>query len=303
MPSIKQLTYFIQIVEDDGFSHAAEKLYIAQSALSRQIKLLEDEIGFDVFDRSERKVKLTQAGHFFYVQVKNNLLNLSHIIENSKNIADGYRRLIKIAHSSSVVMSLEKLKILNQTSQQLSVDFEINTLSSEYQISALKKGEIDIGLIRLSVLNSLDGLNVAHLYHEPLFVALHQDHILAQEKSISLTQLSTEKFVSTPHPERGGLSYLVSNLCLTSGFVPQKASVQSRKFSQLQLVAANLGICIVPEEFKRESPDQVKMVQLKHENAFSDVVMIWKTDSDEVVNKSADDLIGRLTKSKLDFIG
>lgn len=223
MPSIKQLSYFIRIVEDGGFSHASENLYIAQSALSRQIKLLEDEVGFEVFDRSVRKVKLTEAGHFFYEQVKNNLLNLGHIIENAKSIADGYRRLIKIAHSSSVVMSLEKLKGLNRTSQKLNVDFEINTLSSEYQIVALKKGEIDIGLIRLSVLNTLDGLNVVNLYHEPLFVALHQEHALAQEKLISLPQLSAEKFVSTPHPERGGIELFGFKLMFNKWFCTAKS--------------------------------------------------------------------------------
>lgn len=89
---------------------------------------------------------------------------------------------------------------------------------------------------------------------------------------------------------------MVSNLCLTSGFVPQKASVQSRKFSQLHLVAANLGVCIVPEEFKRKLPEQVRMIQLQHENAFSDVVMVWKIGVDDVINKSAKDLAKRLAK-------
>ena len=86
MPTIKQLNYLIQIVEDGSFTLASEKLFIAQSALSRQIRLLEDEIGFEIFDRTEKRIKLTKVGQFFYKNVKSNLLNLNHIIENSKNI-------------------------------------------------------------------------------------------------------------------------------------------------------------------------------------------------------------------------
>lgn len=89
MPTIKQLNYLIQIVEDGSFTLASEKLFIAQSALSRQIRLLEDEIGFEIFDRTEKRIKLTKVGQFFYKNVKSNLLNLNHIIENSKNISEG----------------------------------------------------------------------------------------------------------------------------------------------------------------------------------------------------------------------
>jgi len=256
MATFKQFNYFIRIVEEGGFIAASEKLFIAQSALSRQIKLLEDEVEFEIFDRSDKKIKLTQAGQFFYAQIKNNLLNLDHIIENAKDIAGGKNRLIKIAHSSTITMSLEKVKVFDQTSKHFNVNFEINTLSSEDQILALMKGNIDVGFIRPPVLNRLDELHATTLYPEPLYVALHQNHMLASERSIKIQQLRHENFVSTPHAERGGLSYLVANLCLSAGFSPKKAAVQSRKVSQLQLVAAEIGICIVPEEFRHILPNR-----------------------------------------------
>lgn len=288
MATLKQFNYLISIVEEGGFIAASEKLFIAQSALSRQIKLLEEEVGFEIFDRADKKIKLTKAGQFFYAQLKNNVLNLEHIIEKSKDIADGKNRLIKIAHSSTVTMSFEKVKVFNQASRHLNVHFELNTLSSEDQVLALKNGNIDVGFIRPPVLNHLDELHVAKLYHEPLYVALYPSHILAMEKSIKIQQLRHEKFVSTPHAERGGLSYLVSNLCLSAGFTPQKAPIQSRKVSQLQLVAAEIGICIVPEEFTDILPEQVRLIPLEAANSLSDVVMIWNKNADEVIQKSAE---------------
>lgn len=288
MATLKQFNYLISIVEEGGFIAASEKLFIAQSALSRQIKLLEEEVGFEIFDRADKKIKLTKAGQFFYAQLKNNVLNLEHIIEKSKDIADGKNRLIKIAHSSTVTMSLEKVKVFDQASRHLNVHFELNTLSSEDQVLALKTGHIDVGFIRPPVLNHLDELHVEKLYHEPLYVALYPSHILAMEKSIKIQQLRHEKFVSTPHAERGGLSYLVSNLCLGAGFTPQKAPIQSRKVSQLQLVAAEIGICIVPEEFTDILPEQVRLIPLEAANSLSDVVMIWNKNADEVIQKSAE---------------
>lgn len=288
MATLKQFNYLISIVEEGGFIAASEKLFIAQSALSRQIKLLEEEVGFEIFDRADKKIKLTKAGQFFYAQLKNNVLNLEHIIEKSKDIADGKNRLIKIAHSSTITMSFEKVKVFNQASRRLNVHFELNTLSSEDQVLALKNGNIDVGFIRPPVLNHLDELHVEKLYHEPLYVALYPSHILAMEKSIKIQQLRHEKFVSTPHAERGGLSYLVSNLCLGAGFTPQKAPIQSRKVSQLQLVAAEIGICIVPEEFTDILPEQVRLIPLEAANSLSDVVMIWNKNADEVIQKSAE---------------
>ncbi|USE83753.1 LysR substrate-binding domain-containing protein [Acinetobacter tibetensis] len=296
MATLKQFNYLISIVEEGGFIAASEKLFIAQSALSRQIKLLEEEVGFEIFDRADKKIKLTKAGQFFYAQLKNNVLNLEHIIENSKDIANGKNRLIKIAHSSTITMSLEKVKVFDQASKDLEVHFELNTLSSEDQVLALKTGHIDVGFIRPPVLNHLDELHMVKLYHEPLYVALHLNHMLAIEKSIKIQQLRHENFVSTPHAERGGLSYLVSNLCLSAGFTPKKAPIQSRKVSQLQLVAAEIGVCIVPEEFTEILPEQVKLIPLQAANSLSDVVMVWSQNADEVIQKSTEYLLHHLQR-------
>jgi DNA-binding transcriptional LysR family regulator len=291
MATLKQFNYLIRIVEEGGFIAAAEKLFIAQSALSRQIKLLEEDIGFEIFDRSEKKIKLTKAGQFFYLQVKNNLLNLNHLIENAREISSGLHRLVKVAHSSTISMSLEKIQLFDQVAKQQNINFEINNLSSEDQVLELLKGNIDIGFFRPPILNSLDGLTAVKLYDEALFVAVHQHHYLAEASTVKIQQLRDEDFVSTPHAERGGLSYLVSNICLSAGFAPKKARIQSRKVSQLQLVAANIGICIVPAEFKNILPEQVRLIALDVGHARSDVVMAWNCNADNAVLECAKELL------------
>ena len=289
MLTLKQFQYFIKIVEEGSFTAASEKLFIAQSALSRQIKLLEEEIDFKLFDRTDKKVKLTTAGEVFYKKIKDNMHYLNEIIGVSKNIAEGKNRQIKIAHSSSIVMDDKKVQILKEISLEQKINFEINTLSSEHQVLALLNGEIDIGLIRPPVRHTLDDVNVIKLYEEPLMVAVHIDHAkFTNKEKLEVKDLKEEYFVSTPHSKRGGLSYLVSNLCLAAGFTPQKAPIQSRKISQLQLVAANLGVSIVPKEFQQILPVQVKLLPLIDQLSLSEVVLVYRKDHDEIIQHCAE---------------
>lgn len=289
MLTLKQFQYFIKIVEEGSFTAASEKLFIAQSALSRQIKLLEEEIDFKLFDRTDKKVKLTTAGEVFYKKIKDNIHYLNEIIGVSKNIAEGKNRQIKIAHSSSIVMDAKKVQILKEISLKQKINFEINTLSSEHQVLALLNGEIDIGLIRPPVRHTLDDVNVIKLYEEPLMVAVHIDHTkFANKEKLEVKDLKEEYFVSTPHSKRGGLSYLVSNLCLAAGFTPQKAPIQSRKISQLQLVATNLGVSIVPKEFQQILPAQVKLLPLTDQLSLSEVVLVYRKDHDEIIQHCAE---------------
>lgn len=289
MLTLKQFQYFIKIVEEGSFTAASEKLFIAQSALSRQIKLLEEEIDFQLFDRTDKKVKLTEAGGIFYKKIKDNMHYLNEIIGVSKNIAEGKNRQIKIAHSSSIIMDDKKVQILKEISLKQKINFEINTLSSEHQVLALLNGEIDIGLIRPPVRHTLDDVNVIKLYEEPLMVAVHIDHAkFANKEKVEVKDLKEEYFVSTPHSKRGGLSYLVSNLCLAAGFTPQKAPIQSRKISQLQLVAANVGVSIVPKEFQQILPAQVKLLPLTDQLSLSEVVLVYRKDHDEIIQHCAE---------------
>lgn len=284
MLTLKQFQYFIKIVEEGSFTAASEKLFIAQSALSRQIKLLEEEIDFQLFDRTDKKIKLTTAGEVFYKKIKDNMHYLNEIIGVSKDIAEGKNRQIKIAHSSSIIMDDKKVQILKEISLAKYINFEINTLSSEHQILALMSGEIDIGLIRPPVRHTLDEINVVKLYEEPLMVAVHVDHAkFANKQEIQVKDLKDEYFVSTPHSKRGGLSYLVSNLCVAAGFWPKAAVIQSRKLSQLQLVAANLGISIVPQEFKQILPKNVKLIPLENKNLLSEVVLVYRANQSDLI--------------------
>jgi len=297
MSSLKQFNYLIGIVEEGGFGAAAEKLFIAQSALSRQIKLLEEEVGFLIFDRSEKKVKLTAAGQALYQNLKNHLHNINSSIEQAKRIAQGSGRTIHIAHSSSIVVDQTKIKLFDQLCQRYAVEVEINRLSSELQVQALVNGSLDIGFIRPPVLHSLADIHTALLYSAPLYLAVHADDAYFKNKSsIQLDTLSQQAFVATPHAESGGLSYLAANLCLSKGFYPKKSSVRSRKILQLDLVANGFGVCIVPEEFAAVLPANVRLIAIDAGIHCSEVRLIWRKDQDAIIETCIAEIIQHFKK-------
>lgn len=129
MKTLKQFQYFIAIVEHSSFTAASEHLFIAQSALSRQMKMLEDEIGFVLFDRTEKKIQLTDAGRSFYQKIKMHLQQIKSSIHMAQNIAQGQGRCLQLAHSSSIVMDAFKLQCLNNRCHQLKIEIDLNTLS------------------------------------------------------------------------------------------------------------------------------------------------------------------------------
>lgn len=284
MLTFKQCNYLISIVEEGSFNAASEKLFIAQSALSRQIKNLEDEIGFCVFDRSEKKIKLTPAGLVLYKSLKNHLENFNNSIELAKRISEGEDRSIKIGHSSSIIFDQKKLQILDELCGKYKINIEINTISSEDQIKAILSGNIDIGFIRPPVHHNLDEIASISLYEAPLYVAVSASNQNFSDKtSVYIKDLKELEFVSTPHSERGGLSYLASNLCLSNGFSQKKSRITSRKLSQLDLVAKDFGICIVPEEFASVLPQNVKLLSINDKNNQSEVKLIWKKGNDLII--------------------
>lgn len=288
MLTFKQCNYLISIVEEGSFIAASEKLFIAQSALSRQIKNLEDNLGFIIFDRSEKKIKLTPAGLALYKGLKIHLENFSNSIELAKKISQGEDRTVKICHSSSIILDKKKIRIFDDLCEKYKINIEINTVSSEAQIDAILSGDIDIGFIRPPIYHSLDELDSTNLYKSPLYVAVsNSDQNFNDKTTVNISDLKDLRFVSTPHAERGGLSYLASNLCLSNGFSQKRARISSRKLSQLDLVANGFGICIVPEEFSAVLPKEVRLISINDKNNQSEVKLIWKKSNDQLIENCA----------------
>lgn len=269
MPSLRQLRYFLAVAEHGGFTPAAQALFVAQPALSRQIALLEEEIGFPLFLREARGVRLTAGGQQLRERVAQLESTLSTAIEDSRQVSRGDAGVLRLLHSSSLPLRrlLPALHDFSQATPGARVD--IDRLSSEAQLQEIAEAKADIGFIRLPVLRRADDLQLIPLRSERLLVALPPGHPLQGKASIALAELAEMPFVSAVHRERGGLARCVTDLCLQRGFVPRLAAAISRKTSMLDLVAAGLGLAVIPEGMKMLAAAGVSCVPLADDDAWA----------------------------------
>ena len=247
MPSLRQIRYFLTIAELGNLTAAANQLFVAQPALSRQIAHLENELGFALFDRNPRGVTLTAAGKLYRDRVRTVERQLGAAAEESAQLAHGHAGVLRLLHSSSIPIDSLLPAMRQFLADAPSARLDLDRISSEGQIDEVAAGRADIGLIRLPVLHRDPTLQFIELPAEPLYVALPNEHPRLSAASIRLADLAEEAFVSAVHRERGGLARRVADLCLTRGFVPKLGPAISRKTSMLDLVAAGFGIAIVPQ--------------------------------------------------------
>jgi len=219
MISLRQLKYFVEIVAAGSYTRASERLYIAQSALSRQIKELESDMDVVLLRRDAKQIELTQAGLAFHDKARKILDDVEQAISQARYIGKGERGEIRLLHSSSVPLSPPLGPGLNDVLQMFpGITLDISQASSELQALEIEEGRADLGLARLPILRKHPHLLTLPLYEEKLVVAVALQHRLAQRQKIAIAELQDELFVSMPHRDRGGLSYLVAERCIAHGF-------------------------------------------------------------------------------------
>ena len=275
MISTRQLRYFVEIADSGSFSAAAERLFVAQSALSRQIKELENQLQTPLFERTARQPRLTAAGEAFYPRARNLLSELLKASEMATQVGNGELGTLRLSHSSTVPMSGTLLQGISTWLERCpGVSMDIAKLSSEAQLEEIADGRLEVGVLRLPVLRQREGVRIVPLYSEQLLLAVPPNHRLAHSNTpVELAQLKDEAFISIPHPQRGGLSYLSAELCMRAGFFPKAARVMSRKTTQLQLIQAGFGIALLPKSMRDIAPANVHFLPLADPDCLSTVAL------------------------------
>lgn len=294
MPTLRQIRYFLSISAHGGFTPAAAALFVAQPALSRQMALLEEELGFPLFVREARGVSLTPAGSQFLERVAHLEQSLQSAIEDSRQISRGEAGVLRLLHSSSLPIERLLPCIRQFHAEAPSARIDIDRLSSEQQLAEIADGKADIGFIRLPVLRRTDDLTLLPLATERLVAALPAGHALVSAGRLTLDGLAGERFVSAVHRERGGLARCVTELCLKRGFVPRLAPAISRKTSMLALVAAGFGIAIVPEGMRDLGRSGVVFRPLDDADAVAASAMALPASSAPLARRFADIALGLL---------
>jgi DNA-binding transcriptional LysR family regulator len=244
---IRQLEYFLTTAEEGGFNRAAKRLHVAQPSLSVQIKALEEELGTMLFERNKRHVFLTQAGKQFQKRARE-IMSLADCAKSEARCAEaGELGALDIGYSVSAMFCRElPISIRRFRLQHPNVLLSVHGIPSLEQLHRLMERTLDLGILRKPDGKVPSGIHMSEWHRTPLIVAVQEEHPLARRPSISLGQLKNEPFVVYPREAGTGIYWEFSDLCSNAGFRPRVAQEALESTEILGLVAAGIGIAVVP---------------------------------------------------------
>lgn len=240
----RQLRYFVNVAQELHFGRAAERLRITQPALSKQIRVLERELGIQLFIRTKRTVKLTPAGEVFLSQARQLLRQAEKAVELAKRTASGEVGRLTIGFTATATYTVlpELIRLFRLRYSQ--VEVEMLELCTEAQVAALNRGEIDLGFLHPPI--DSRGLEVYPILQEEFVVVLSKQHHLHNKHSLSLKDLAGESFILHPRSEGPFLYDGFLNLCRQAEFQPRIVKEVGNHQTRICLVAAGMGITFIP---------------------------------------------------------
>jgi len=242
---LRQLRYFVAVAEELHFGHASRRLRIAQPALSRQIQALERELDVQLLFRNRRRVQITPAGQVFLERVRLLLSRVEEAVAAAQRASGGMSGTLNLGFVGSATYDV--LPVALRAFRQIAplVELTLSEMTVHAQLEALTEKRIDIGLLRLPA--KTDGLIFHTISREPLYAALPSTHRLANSTVLKLFALSGEPFVLYPDHPRPSWTEFIVGLCQQAGFHPVIAQRTVEIQTTLSLVAAGIGVSIVPE--------------------------------------------------------
>ncbi|KAF0595931.1 LysR family transcriptional regulator [Pseudomonas aeruginosa] len=291
---LRHLRYFIAVAEELHFGRAAERLGISQPPLSQQIQALEEEIGARLFERTNRRVELTDAGRLFLDESRQVLAQVDKAVLLARRAHLGELGELKIGFTSSAPFtSTIPSSIYAFRKAYPDVHLDLQEMSSRQVLKALLEESLQVGVIRPLALP--DAVHWVELFREPLVAVLRADHPLAagSEDGLAIAALAEEPFVFFPRSYGTGLYDQVIALTRQAGFSPRIAQEASEAMTIIGLVSAGLGVSILPASFRRTRVDGVVYRTLSDPEATTAVWLVRRQNEGSPLALSFIDLVTR----------
>jgi DNA-binding transcriptional LysR family regulator len=240
----RQLRYFVTVAQELHFGKAAERLEITQPALSKQIRVLETELGIQLFTRTKRTVKLTKAGEIFLSEARQLLQQADRAIKLAQRTALGEVGRLTIGFTATAIYTVLPELIGRFRVHYPQVELEMLELCTEDQVTALNRSEIDLGFLHPPI--DARGLEIYPILAEEFVAVLPKQHYLLFKQSLSLEDLAQESFILHPRSEGPFLYDEFLKLCHQAEFKPQIVKEVGSHQTRICLVAAGMGITFIP---------------------------------------------------------
>lgn len=286
---LRHIRYFLAVAELLHFRKAAEKLFISQPGLSRQIKEMEDNIGIKLFDRHNRQVKLTHTGLYLKEELSKNLKSLDAILHHAKLLEDGKDGKLNFGYVGSAMQKIIPELLLKFTEDHPNILFSLKEMDNGKQIEGLLSQHIDIGFVRLERIPR--GLESHPVLKEPFCLVLPKHHTIDASNFKNLSQFKEEHFILFD-PEYSASYYKkVMEIFDASGFSPIVSHNTIHAGSIYKLVENNFGVSIVPQSLINENNSKTKFIELHKIKQRTTLSAIWNKDNRNPILKNILSLI------------
>ncbi|MGE8081891.1 LysR family transcriptional regulator [Peribacillus loiseleuriae] len=273
---IRSLRYFISVAEHLNFTEAAKQLYVAQSAVSQQIAILETKIGVKLFDRNKHSVQLTDAGSVLLKDARDILKKLDESIENARQAEEGLIGTINLGLLSAEVGCFFPVLVreFRRKYPKVKINFNYDDIGKIRE--KLKTDELDMAFTLSIGLQNIGGLEHKKLWTEPHCIVMHEDHPLANKTSIDIGELAHESFVMLDRQEYPPAFDLMLAACANHGFSPNIINLASRIEAVLMMVDSGIGITILPKFLQLYYSPTLRFINIEGDDFKVDVVASWK---------------------------
>lgn len=261
--NLTRLQYFIEVARSGSFSEAAQKLYTSQPNLSKQISAFERELGFAVFTRTTRSVRLTPAGQYLYDQLQGLPQQIHNTVRQAAQLSrnDASRICIGVLEGQEVSPRLTS-RLAEVARQYPDLQIELERNSFQNLRSGLTNLHYDLIITMEFEIGPEPEYRRSVFLSQPVCIAIHKDNPLSQKRDLTLLDLREEEFVviSPEESERGFRQ--MQQQCRSLGFEPKIARRPRTLESLLLCVEAGMGVALLDSNIRLESKNVVRTVPL-----------------------------------------
>ncbi len=286
---LRHLTYFLAVAEELHFRKAAEKLFITQPGLSRQIKQMEEILETKLFVRNKKKVSLTPAGHYLKGQANDIFKQLAETKRQIQLIGEGDKGELRIGFLGSAMQQVIPELLLKLKDAFPKIKTSLEERSNLNQVDAVLKDELDIGFVRLARVPA--ALTMHNVFKDTFSLVLPESYPMLTREYKGMGQFANNDFILFSQEYSPYYYEMIRSICSDAGFVPKVSHKSVHAHTIFKLVENGLGIAIVPTSLQYGFQMKVKFIELKDIKQRALLSVIWKKENANPVLKNCIDLL------------
>lgn len=271
---LRHLLYFQAVAEELNYRKAAERLYISQPGLSRQIKQLEELLGVQLFERDKKHVELTVAGVYFKDEVDFVINHLESAKNQLKLINSGKVGELRIGFLGSASNRVLPDLLTKLNSDQPLITTSLEELSNSAQVEMIQKDKLDMGFVRLASVP--DDLVMKPVLRDSFSLVVPESHPIPVQDFKSISQFRDDSFILFSSDYSNYYYEQILSICKDSGFSPKIRHKSVHALTIFRLVENGLGVAIVPTSLKEGYDLKVRYMEIPGILQFTELSVIWK---------------------------